>query len=95
MARVEHVAGPLIGDVQDCTRCGQVLVDNRGLAFGNQADLLDAGFPVGGAVIDESGQMTLKGCIVRPGIRSWDEMRIEQLIEAPPVRCADATEGKA
>ena len=85
--RIAHVAGVPSGDVQDCARCGRVLLDNRGIDFGHLRDLLAAAFPVGDGVIEDEHGMGVAGCIIRSGIRRMDEMRIEQLIAPAAVPC--------
>lgn len=90
--RTAHVAGPLIGDVQACARCDTVLIDNRGLAVGTERWVLEAVFLEGQEVIKDGHLVHPRGVVVRSGVLTMDEMRIEALIEPAPTPCIAKSE---
>jgi hypothetical protein len=78
--RTIHMAAEPIGDVQNCARCGKVLIDNTEIAAKNPAapSWMVAFFPVGTKVAEYGGRMqTLVGAgvVMVAGVHTMDEMR--------------------
>ena len=83
--RTIHVAAAPVGDVQDCARCGRVLLDHRGIvAEGEHRWMVDTYFRVGGGVAEERDgrnysfsiyDTTCKATFVAGPERSFGEMR--------------------